>query len=201
MANESKVFLSPRLVGKRFEQNGLPLDILKDFSVLDEMVKSVAKSLYKKDHPDRQRVPRNFLDDISLQIVGLEEGSTVVNIALVSLVAASGLLPTAAQEYADKAKDQIIRTIDGAASGNQAAPTLLTPNQLMMFDRFGCSLRDGELVVFPGTGPGRDTVFTNDESFIIDTEYEYNFGDKVSITLPKEDIQIRLKGDISEYEI
>ena len=41
----------------------------------------------------------------------------------------------------------------------------------------------------------------DDESFVIDTEYEYNFGDKVSITLPKEDIQIRLKGDISEYEI
>ena len=41
----------------------------------------------------------------------------------------------------------------------------------------------------------------DDESFIIDTEYEYNFGDKVSITLPKEDIVVRLKGDISEYEI
>ena len=41
----------------------------------------------------------------------------------------------------------------------------------------------------------------DDESFIIETEYEYNFGDKVSINLPKEDIQIRLKGDISEYEI
>ena len=41
----------------------------------------------------------------------------------------------------------------------------------------------------------------DDESFIIDTEYEYNFGDKVSITLPKEDIIVRLKGDISEYEI
>jgi spermidine/putrescine transport system ATP-binding protein len=41
----------------------------------------------------------------------------------------------------------------------------------------------------------------DDEEFIIDTEYEYNFGDKVSINLPKEDILIRLKGDITEYEI
>ena len=41
----------------------------------------------------------------------------------------------------------------------------------------------------------------DDESFVLDTEYEYNVGDKVSINLPKEDIQIRLKGDISEYEI
>lgn len=41
----------------------------------------------------------------------------------------------------------------------------------------------------------------DDESFVIDTEYEYNIGDHVSVRLPKEHIQARLKGDISEYEI
>ena len=41
----------------------------------------------------------------------------------------------------------------------------------------------------------------DDESFVIDTEYEYNVNDNVSVNLPKEDIQIRLKGDLSEYEI
>ena len=41
----------------------------------------------------------------------------------------------------------------------------------------------------------------DDESFVIDTEYEYNVKDNVSVNLPKGDIQIRLKGDISEYEI
>ena len=41
----------------------------------------------------------------------------------------------------------------------------------------------------------------DDESFVIDTEYEYNVKDNVSVNLPKEDIQIRLKGDLSEYEI
>ena len=41
----------------------------------------------------------------------------------------------------------------------------------------------------------------DDESFVIDTEYEYNVKDNVSVNLPKEHIQIRLKGDLSEYEI
>ena len=41
----------------------------------------------------------------------------------------------------------------------------------------------------------------DDESFVIDTEYEYNVNDNVSVNLHKEDIQIRLKGDLSEYEI
>lgn len=162
MTDQPDIFLSPRLVGKRFEQHGLPLDILRDFSVLDEMIKSVAKSLYKKDHPDRQRVPRNFLDDISLQIVGLEEGSTVTKIALVCLTASSALLPTAAQEYAGRARDQIVSTIEGASNGDITSPTSLTQAQLMMFDRFGCSLRDGESIVFSVEGTGRDANFTKD---------------------------------------
>ena len=41
----------------------------------------------------------------------------------------------------------------------------------------------------------------DEEDFILDTEYEYNIGDKVGVLLPKEDIKVRLKGDISEYEV
>jgi len=41
----------------------------------------------------------------------------------------------------------------------------------------------------------------DDETFIIDTEYEFNSGDTVSLKFNKESISIRLKGDISEYEI
>ena len=31
-------FLRPRLVGRRFDEHTLPLDILKDFSALEEML-------------------------------------------------------------------------------------------------------------------------------------------------------------------
>ena len=36
-------FLSPVLKGARFEQHGIPLDVMKDFYIFDEMLKSVAK--------------------------------------------------------------------------------------------------------------------------------------------------------------
>ncbi|MCQ3035185.1 MAG: TOBE domain-containing protein [Bacilli bacterium] len=41
----------------------------------------------------------------------------------------------------------------------------------------------------------------DDEEFIIDTEYQFNEKDKVSLEFKKEDIQARLKGDIDQYEI
>ena len=162
MTNQPIIFLSPRLVGRRFEQHGLPLDILKDFSVLDEMVKSVAKTLYLNDHPQRQRVPRNFLDDISLQIVNLEEGSTIAKIALVSLTASSELLTPPAQEYAEKARDCIIRTIEAAADGDSTYQSPLTQAQMLMFDRFGCRLQEGESIVFPVAQTEKHIEFTRD---------------------------------------
>ena len=43
---------------------------------------------------------------------------------------------------------------------------------------------------------------TEDEDiFIVDTPYTYNDGDQVCVIIKKEDIRIRLKGDIDEYEI
>ena len=41
----------------------------------------------------------------------------------------------------------------------------------------------------------------DDDAFIIDTPYQYNDGDKVSLILKKEDIKARIKGDLDEYEI
>ena len=41
----------------------------------------------------------------------------------------------------------------------------------------------------------------DDDVFIVDTPYTYNDGDQVCIIIKKEDIRIRLKGNIDEYEI
>ena len=41
----------------------------------------------------------------------------------------------------------------------------------------------------------------DDEEFIVVTDYENNLGDQVRLDIKKEDIKIRLKGDIEDYEI
>ncbi len=147
---ETKEFLRPRLVGRRFEKHGLPLDILRDFSVLDEMIRNIAISIYKEEHSKRLRIPRNFMDPISLQITGLEEGSTILKIMLVtSSLGLSPLLDCGAEYYAEQAKDRLIATIQAYGSNTPIGDKkLMTPSQLAMFNRFGCSLLEDEKIEF-----------------------------------------------------
>lgn len=63
MRNE---FLRPRLVGKRFEGHTLPLDILKDFSALGEMLLEIAKRKYLAANPSRKRLPNGFTQALSI---------------------------------------------------------------------------------------------------------------------------------------
>lgn len=155
-------FLSPVLRGARFEQHGIPLDVMKDFYIFDEMLKSVAKTIYKREHPDRKRLPRNFMNDISFQLTSIDEGSTIVNISMICLTASANLfsLPALAQGYAEKARDCIIRTIDAASHGKLdcSLPDYMNQDQLALFDRFGCSLQDDESIEFPLDGNNQKVI-------------------------------------------
>ena len=47
-------FLSPRLVGERFSGHAIPLEVLRDLAVLEEMVVETAKWEYMHEHHDRK---------------------------------------------------------------------------------------------------------------------------------------------------
>jgi len=61
-------FLKPKLIGPRFEEHAIPLEILKDLAALEEMIIEVAKWKLLQEHPDRKRVPRGFTQGIELRL-------------------------------------------------------------------------------------------------------------------------------------
>ena len=138
-------FLRPRLIGERFDGPAIPLEILKDFAVLEEMVVEVAKSEFLKDHPDRRRSPRRFTDGITLKLTAVEEGSAVPVISL--FIAAMSLFPPENQQYFERARDAVVNAI-GAAEQNQSITAHLPEKSLGYFDRLGRSLREGEAMEF-----------------------------------------------------
>ncbi|MCE1226499.1 MAG: hypothetical protein LWW87_08450 [Geobacteraceae bacterium] len=142
--------LRPRLVGRRFDNHSIPLEFLKDFAALEEMIVEVAKLKYKEEHPQRERVPRGFTDGLELHLVAVEEGSAIPIIALVL----STLFPPSNAIYLEKACDAIVETIDSARPDSQQALSL-PPHLLGYFDRFGRSLRSDEKIEFTpnGTSP------------------------------------------------
>ncbi len=43
---ESRLFLAPRMVGSRFSGHAIPLDVLKELAVLEDMFMEAAKWCY-----------------------------------------------------------------------------------------------------------------------------------------------------------
>ena len=136
-------FLRPRLIGDRFEDHSIPLEILKDLAVLEEMIVEVAKLEFFKQHSDRKRSPRGFTEGISLKLMDVAPGSAVPVIGLA--VESDTLFPTKTQVYFERARDAIVRAID-AAERESTIGSILPEKILGYFDKFGRSLRNGEIM-------------------------------------------------------
>jgi hypothetical protein len=145
-------FLRPRLVGGRFDDHSLPLDLLKDFAALEEMLIEVAKRQYLQAHPDRVRSPKGFTKGLELHLTAVEPGSAIPVIALVFAT----LFPSADADYFEQAKNQIIEAI---AAAEQEQTPALSPELLRYFDRFGRGLHEGEAMEF-GRSNGQTAALT-----------------------------------------
>ncbi len=82
-------FLKPRLDGARFDEHSIPLELLKDFAALEEMLIEVAKWKFRQAHPDSKRIQRNFSKGLELHLAGVEDGSAIPTIVLMF----AGLFP------------------------------------------------------------------------------------------------------------
>ena len=144
MSTES--FLRLRFVGTRFSDHAIPLELLKDVAALEEMIVEVAKRVFLKDNPDRQRSPRGFTKGINLKLMTIDQGSTIVNIGL-ALDQPPLLFPPFIQNQLEAARDAIISAVDAAAQGRPVGQAL--PGQaLSYFDKIGRSLKDEEALEF-----------------------------------------------------
>ncbi|MFK7818241.1 MAG: hypothetical protein AB8G99_05965, partial [Planctomycetaceae bacterium] len=112
--SETTPFLSPHLVGKRFDGHSIPLEVLRDLSVFHDMILEVAKWHYLEDNPERKRSPRGFTEGVSLQLTDIGDGSAVANIALVVTSAAATLFPPENQQYYERARESIVAAIAAA---------------------------------------------------------------------------------------
>lgn len=138
-------FLRPRICGKRFEGSSIPLEVLKDLSVLEEMLKNVAKWRFLQEHPHRQRMPRGFADGVELKLSGVAAGSVVPVITLSEASAHPSLLSSPRRHYLEQARNSIVRAI-GAVNQGKVATGHLRREHLAYFNRLGRFLRDDEYI-------------------------------------------------------
>ena len=149
-------FLRPRLIGKRFDGRAIPLEVMKDLAVLEDLIVEVAKLEFFKDYPRRRRSPRGFTEGITLKLAGVEGGSAVPLIELCrdletpTLIELYRDLETPIPEnrrYFERARDTVIRAIAAAEHGGDVT-NVLPEKMLTYFDRIGRSLKNDEKMAF-----------------------------------------------------
>lgn len=149
-------FLQPIFDGDRFSEHTLPLEVAKDLAAYEVLVIELAKHLYMKDNPERERVPKGFAADFHLHLEKVDEGSAK---PLLSLVAASILTLGAGEKtYFERARELIAECV--AASDGQL-PGAFPREMLSHFNQVGRSLLPDERMELPLPN-GTSAVLTPD---------------------------------------
>ncbi len=136
---------SPRFVGQRFDDHSLPLELMEDVSALEDVTIELAKSLYLKENPSRQRIPRGFTNGMDIKLEAIEPGSTRLKISL--FVLSSNLFPSENIQYFERASKNLVNAIQ-AAENNQDATEFVHESFLSYFNRIGKKLQQDESIEF-----------------------------------------------------
>jgi len=141
-------FIQLKYTGKRFINYMLPIDVIRDLSAYEALLIDLAKYLFLRDNPERQRVPRGF-SDMQLAIVNVEKGSAMPTLALVSTEMQNvqmSLFDNNISDYFIQARDLISECIETNVS---ELPNKIPIYLLTYFNKLGRSLREGEKLELP----------------------------------------------------
>jgi hypothetical protein len=131
---------SLRFDGERFADHALDVDCVGELQAYKRLVMECAKELWRRAHPDYERLPRNFEDRLTLRFAEVAPGSAVIPLRRAVLQDQPAL------DFDDEF-DQAAGLIDeaiAAADEDELLPPQLPRNVIPLFRDFGRSLRDDE---------------------------------------------------------
>jgi hypothetical protein len=146
MSKVQRELVTHTFKGKRFDDHGLDLDVLPDLFAYKQLLVETAKALWRRSHPDRERLPKNFEDGLTLKFFAINKGSAAVPI----------MREYESEDQADFWKTQppdeldtaveLVNAAIVAADNNQPLPEELPRNIIPLFGDYGKGLRDDESV-------------------------------------------------------
>jgi len=144
MAKVHRQLVTHTFKGKRFEDHGVDLDVLPDLYAYKELLVATAKELWKRHHPDRLRLPKNFEDSLCLKFNQVRPGSAAVPIYREVETDGQGVFWQPNEP--DELDEAVVLIADAvrAADADQALPDQLPKNVLPMFDNYGKTLQEDE---------------------------------------------------------
>ena len=136
------------------------MDVLPDLHALSKLIEEVAKWQYKQDHPERQRLPDRFLEDVDLKLAAIHEGSAIPVIRLTT--SEDRCLPGVPGRYDELFESSVqcvIRTIASYQISLDPPKERMVPTHLLdYFNTIGRNLHADEYMELQGaehTAPAR----------------------------------------------
>jgi hypothetical protein len=118
--------------------------VLPDLFACKQLLVETAKALWRRAHPDRERLPKNFEDRLTLKFFALKAGSVAVPIMREYESAdQADFWKTQPADELDNAVELLNAAI-GAANNRQPMPEALPRNILPLFADYGKGLHDDE---------------------------------------------------------
>ncbi|MEU4472200.1 hypothetical protein [Micromonospora sp. NPDC023888] len=153
---EPEPFVELRMRGQRFDHPGMPVEALSELVAYRELLVEVAKALFLRSHPGRQRVPKGFVERLRLRLRRVDEGSALPVLERLD-TEAEGFFPRD-DEFA-VARRLIEAAISSVASADTLPPDF--PEDVVgYFNRFGRSLLPGDSIELREPGRERGAVYT-----------------------------------------
>lgn len=146
MSKMTRQLVTHTFRGKRFEDHGLDLDVLPELYAYKELLVSAAKELWRRHHPDRQRLPKHFEDSLCLKFFRLEQGSVAVPIFReVEVADQTEMFQFEQPDELDEAVMLVTQGVE-AANSEQPLPDALPKNILPLFETYGKTLHEDEFI-------------------------------------------------------
>jgi len=149
--------------GRRFEDHDLDIAVLPELVAYRTLVVDCAKALWRRQHPDRERLPANYEESIVLSFSRVEEGSVAVPIDRKTFNGEQARLWRERDEV-DEAVSLVADAVE-AASADRSLPRNFPKEALGAFESYGRTLRADEWFEQLPAGravPARYTVVTRE---------------------------------------
>lgn len=174
----SKDLLTVNFSGRRIAHYTLPAEIIEDLNILESMIFDQVKSHYFKTHPDCKNLPESFFNN-KISLSRIENESSKCSVNLIYTLQQSLHIPEL-EEYYMSAINDLIGVIKKGENDRLFNLTYSDQKILKNFDKFGCSLSDGDSISFASADDNAVMTKTSRQQMILaseNTEYYESLGD------------------------
>jgi hypothetical protein len=145
MVRTKRELVTHTFKGGRFDDHGVDLDVLPDLVAYKTLLVETAKELWRRKNPDRQRLPKNFEESVSIKFYEVRKGSAALPLFREVETEDQLSFLDSQRDELDEAVDLIADTVD-AAGQDRTLPQSLPSNVVPLFENYGKTLRPDEWI-------------------------------------------------------